>query len=222
MDTIITKYGNLLPCSGASDYRKKHRCAVSYFESGSVRSVYLEETEVLSFSAGDFQTELITFYEDGNVKRIFPLYGQISAYWSLGEEAENAPFYDFDLAGEKYHIRPQCIFFYPSGKIRSITLWPGDQITVNTTKGPVATKLGIEIYEDKKIRSIEPSFGTIFKTEYGDAKPFMVRKHMLHSEDASARFDEDGNLLSFTTLQTRVEADGKIYKAGDYRSPLII
>ena len=50
----------------------------------------------------------------------------------------------------------------------------------------------------------------------------MVRKHMLHSEDASARFDEDGNLLSFTTLQTRVEADGKIYKAGDYRSPLII
>ena len=35
---VKTKYGNLLPCSGASDYRKKHRCAVSYFESGSVKS----------------------------------------------------------------------------------------------------------------------------------------------------------------------------------------
>ena len=65
-------------------------------------------------------------------------------------------------------------------------------------------------------------FGTIFKTEYGEAKPFMVRKHMLHAEDASARFDQDGRLTSFATLQTKVEADGRIYKAGDYRSPLFI
>ena len=194
METIITKYGNLLPCSGASDYRKKHRCAVSFFESGSVRSVYLEEPEVLSFPAGRFQTELITFYEDGNVKRIFPLYGQISAYWSIGEEAENAPYYDFDIAGEKLHIRPQCIFFYPSGKIRSITLWPVDEITVNTPAGTVRTKLGIEFYESGKIRSIEPVFGTVISTPDGDIKPYRFRPVMMHAENATLKFDENGRI----------------------------
>ena len=194
MDVINTKYGSLLPCSGASDYRKKHRCAVSFFDSGSVRSVYLEEPEVLSFPAGEFQTELITFYEDGNVKRIFPLYGQISAYWSLGEEAENAPFYDFELAGETHHIRPQCIFFYPSGKIRSITLWPVDEITVNTSAGPVRTKLGIELYESGKIRSIEPVFGTVISTPDGDIKPYRFRPVMMHAENATLKFDENGRI----------------------------
>ena len=195
---------------------------MEYHLNGNIKSIYLQEPEEISLPEGKFQAELITFYEDGNIKRLFPLYGQLSSYWGVEDEIVNAPGYVFTVGDRELNIRPQCIYFYPSGKIRSITLWPGDQITVNTPKGPVTTKLGIEFFEDKKIRSIEPAFGTIFKTEYGDAKPFMVRKHMLHSEDASARFDEDGNLLSFTTLQTRVEADGKIYKAGDYRSPLII
>ena len=166
-DIINTKYGNLLPCSGASDYRKKHRCAVSYYDSVSLRSVYLEEPSVLSFPAGDYQTELITFYEDGNVKRIFPLYGQISAYWSIEEEAENAPYYDFPIAGEELHIRPQCIFFYPSGKIRAITLWPSDEISVKTPVGSIRTKLGVELYENGNIRSIEPVYGTVISTPEG-------------------------------------------------------
>ena len=196
LNTITTKYGNLLPCSGASDYRKKHRCAVSYFDSGSLRSVYLEEPSVLSFPTGDFQAELITFYEDGNAKRIFPLYGQISAYWSIEEEAENAPYYDFVIAGEKLHIRPQCIFFYPSGKIRAITLWPSDEISVNTPAGPVKTKLGVELYESGKIRSIEPVFGTVLSTPQGDIKPYRYRSIMMHAENATLRFDEDGRILN--------------------------
>ena len=72
MNTVNTKYGELRPYSGASDYRKKYRFAVDYYNDGSLRSVYLDEPEILEFPAGRFQTELITFYEDGNVKRIFP------------------------------------------------------------------------------------------------------------------------------------------------------
>ena len=222
MEKVKTKYGSFTACSDASDLRKKYRCPVEYYPDGNVRSIYLQDIEEVALPEGNFQAELMTFYEDGSIKRLFPLYGQLNSYWGVEDEKKDAPEYVFTVGDQELKIRPQCIYFYPSGKIRSITLWPNDSITVNTPKGPVTTKLGIEIFEDKKIRSIEPSFGTIFKTEYGDAKPFMVRKHMLHSEDASARFDEDGNLISFTTLQTHVEADGKIYKAGDYRSPLII
>ncbi len=195
LNIINTKYGNLLPCSGASDFRKKHRCAVCCFDSGALRSVYLEEPQVLSFPAGDFQTELITFYEDGNVKRIFPLYGQISAYWSIEEEAALAPSYGFEIEGETYRIKPQCIFFYPSGKIRSITIWPSDKIEIKTSYGYIKTKLGIELYESGRIKSIEPVFKTVLHTPEGDIRPYGYRPFMMHAENATLKFDEDGNIL---------------------------
>ncbi len=192
---ISTKYGNLLPCSGASDYRKKHRCAVCLYDSGALRSVYLEEPQVLSFPSGNFQAELITFYEDGNAKRIFPLYGQISAYWSIEEEAEYAPEYDFEIAGGTYRIKPECIFFYPSGKIRSITLWPSDELSIKTPAGLIKTKLGIELYENGSIRSIEPVYGTVISTPSGDIRPFRYRPVMMHAENATLKFTEDGKLI---------------------------
>ena len=195
MAFISTKYGNLLPCSGASDYRKKHRCAVCLYDSGALRSVYLEEPQVLSFPSGDFQAELITFYEDGNAKRIFPLYGQISAYWSIEEEAEYAPEYDFEIAGGTYRIKPECIFFYPSGKIRSITLWPSDELSIKTPAGLIKTKLGIELYENGSIRSIEPVYGTVISTPTGDIRPFRYRPVMMHAENATLKFTEDGKLI---------------------------
>lgn len=192
---ISTRYGNLLPCSGASDYRKKHRCAVCLYDSGALKSVYLEEPQVLSFPSGDFQAELITFYEDGNAKRIFPLYGQISAYWSIEEEAEYAPEYDFEIAGGTYRIKPECIFFYPSGKIRSITLWPSDELSIKTPAGLIKTKLGIELYENGSIRSIEPVYGTVISTPTGDIRPFRYRPVMMHAENATLKFTEDGKLI---------------------------
>ncbi|MDY6338154.1 MAG: hypothetical protein SPL61_00810 [Saccharofermentans sp.] len=195
MAFISTRYGNLLPCSGASDYRKKHRCAVCFYDSGALRSVYLEEPQVLSFPSGNFQAELITFYEDGNAKRIFPLYGQISAYWSIEEESEYAPEYDFKIAGEIYRIKPECIFFYPSGKIRSITIWPSDELNIKTPAGYIKTKLGIELYESGSIRSIEPVYGTVISTPSGDIRPFRYRPVMMHAENATLRFTENGDLI---------------------------
>lgn len=149
----------------------------------------------MSFPSGDFQAELITFYEDGNAKRIFPLYGQISAYWSIEEEAEYAPEYDFEIAGGTYRIKPECIFFYPSGKIRSITLWPSDELSIKTPAGLIKTKLGIELYENGSIRSIEPVYGTVISTPTGDIRPFRYRPVMMHAENATLKFTEDGKLI---------------------------
>ena len=195
MDKVNTRYGCLMPYSGASDYRKKFRFAVDHYYDGAVKSVYLEEPQVLSFPAGDFQTELITFYEDGNAKRIFPLYGQISAYWSIEEEVETAPYYDFEISGVMLHVRPQCIFFYPSGKIRAVTIWPCDEISVMTPTGPVRTKLGFELYESGALRSIEPVYGTVLSTPQGDIRPFRFRPVMMHAENATLKFTEQGEIL---------------------------
>lgn len=170
----------------------------------------------------EYQAELLTFYEDGSIKRLFPLYGQISSYWSVEDESQDAPEYVFTINGQQKKIRPQCIYFYPSGKIRSITLWPNDTLTVDTSKGPVTTNLGVELYEDSKVKSIEPVLGTVLETRYGKVKPFMIRKHMMHSEGSSTVFDENGDLVSLATLNTGVEVEGQIYKASSYRTPLVI
>ena len=195
LNIINTKYGDILPCSGASDFRKKHRCAVCFFDSGSIRSVYLEEPQILYFPAGSFQTELITFYEDGNVKRIFPLYGQISAYWSIEEEVETAPYYDFEIKGETIHVRPQCLYFYPSGRLRAVTIWPCDEIEVPTPVGSIRTKLGFELYESGALRSIEPVFKTVIHTPKGDIRPYRYRPIMMYAENATLKFDEEGKIL---------------------------
>lgn len=222
MEQVKTKYGWFTPCSDASDLRKKYRCPVEYYHNGNVRSIYLQEPSVVKLDGGEYQAELITFYEDGSIKRLFPLYGQISSYWSVEDESQDAPEYVFTINGRQKKIRPQCIYFYPSGKIRSITIWPGDSLTVDTSKGPVTTNLGVELYEDSAVRSIEPVVGTVLETRYGNVKPFMVRKHMMHSEGASMAFDENGELISLATLNTSVEVQGQVYKASGWRAPLVI
>ena len=189
---VRTRYGELTPYGGASDYRKKYRTAVDHYKDGSVKSVYLQEPVELRFPAGVYQAELITFYEDGSAKRVFPLYGQISAYWSIEEEVENAPYYDFEVSGEILRIRPQCILFYPSGKIRAVTLWPGDEISVLTPVGRIRSKLGFELYESCALRSIEPVYGTVINTPEGEIRPYRYRPVMMHAENATLGFTEDG------------------------------
>ncbi len=222
MDKIKTRYGEFLPCSDASDLRKKYRCTVDHHKNGNLKSIYLQDPEVVSLPEGDFQAELMTFYEDGSIKRVFPLYGQLSAYWSIEDEQQGAPYYGFRIEGEVVRIRPHCLFFYPSGKLRSITLWPNDKITVRTSAGHIETKLGVEFYESGSIRSIEPSFGTTAKTPWGIVSPYIYRPVMFHAENASMTFGEDGSLSGFSTIKTAVEADGKVYRPGGYMQPLTV
>ncbi|MBO4636164.1 MAG: hypothetical protein J5685_03370, partial [Clostridiales bacterium] len=107
-------------------------------------------------------------------------------------------------------------------KIRSITLWSGDELEVITSKGTVRTKLGVELYETGKIRSIEPVFGTVLKTPYGEIRPFVYKIHMLHAEDSSLKFSEEGELIEFGTLHTTVDTGGTEYRSEGYLSPLIV
>ena len=69
-----------------------------------------------------------------------------------------------------------------------------DEITVNTPAGPVRTKLGLELYESGRLRSIEPVFGTVISTPDGDLKPYRFRPVMMHAENATLKFDENGRI----------------------------
>ena len=55
---------------------------------------------------------LITFYENGNIRRIFPLYGQINGYWTEENEYELAEEITLPVLGTELVCKPLCIHFY--------------------------------------------------------------------------------------------------------------
>lgn len=201
---IETKYGQLIPNYSGTDVRKKYREAVSYYKTGNIESIYLEEPQIVCTPIGDMMAELLTFYPDGTIKRLFPLYGQISGYWTEEDEFALAKKTELSLLGQVFCVHPLCISFYPSGKVKSLTIWRKDTISVQTKYGEVKSNFGFELTENGTLKSIEPAFGTVLTTEYGRLYPFNSDNYHLHAENNSLVFNGEGELLAATTIKSRI------------------
>lgn len=201
---IETRYGVLEPNHSYADVRKKYKEPVSYYEDGTLSSIYLEEQTEIETSLGAVKAELLTFYPDGNLKRVFPLYGQINAYWSEEDEYSLAGKMEFSVLGRKICTKPLCIVFYPSGTLRSLTIWQQETLILPTGYGDIATKFGFELTEEGSLKSIEPLFGTKIQTEYGELFPYDSEIYRLHAENNSLIFDRQGKLFSAKTIKNQI------------------
>lgn len=205
---IITPYGRLVPNCNKSDIRKKYREPVTYFEEGGLESIYLEKPQKIRTSVGTIAAELMTFYPNGQMKRLFPLYGQIGGYWTEEDEYNLAEKVTLKLLGQEFHVAPLCIAFYPSGKAKSLTIWRRENISVNTGYGQVQSNFGFELYENGNLKSIEPAFGVSLKTDYGILYPYDSENYRLHAEGNSLVFDESGRLRSAKSLKNKIRIAG--------------
>lgn len=185
--------------------RRKNRPAREFYLSGAPFSQYFEERTEISvpeeiFPEGKVAAELVTWYESGAVKRIFPLYGQISAYWSEEDE--------FSLFGDSIPMRipgngicrvfPEDVYLYESGKLRAITLWKRTTLTIQTKQyGPIRTHFGAEFYESGALKSIEPAFGTRISVDGRTISVYDPDVLRLHAEHNSLQFDERGSVISW-------------------------
>lgn len=218
---IDTPLGKLIPFYEITDGRQKNRPSVEYYKSGALYSVYLQEQTVVKTPAGDMPAELITFYESGAVKRVFPLYGQLSGFWTEDQEYGLATSQTFIVQGKGVAVKPMCVHFYESGKIASITIWPKERMKISTRYGEITTDLGVEFYESGQIKSIEPILGTkIFVPlsekntvmaglESSDGKPewnggvlypFYSLAFRMHADDNSLKFDIRGHISEVKTV----------------------
>ena len=192
-EKIKTSYGELVPAFEADfSVRKKYRNAIEYYENGNIKSIYLHKITKISTLAGTFDAELITFYPEGNIKRIFPLYGQISAYWSEKDEFNLSREEEILVGQKKIKCYPRCIYFYPSGKVKSITIWADSELTFNTRYGKVRTNIGASFYEDGHLESIEPTADTVINVEGEKIHPFYPWGNHIHADNNSMKFDENG------------------------------
>lgn len=87
-----------------------------------------------------------------------------------------------------------------------------DTILVQTKYGDIKSNFGFELTEKGKLKSIEPMFGVMLKTECGKLYPFNSENYHLQAENNSLVFDDDGELSAAATLksQLKVKTDNGI------------
>lgn len=196
---ISTKYGDLVPQYGDPGIRKKQLKALSFYKSGKIRSISLEQQTDIHTSVGIFPAELITFYENGSIESLFPLNGQISASWSEEEEGTLAQRFDFTFPFGNFNTKIIALRFYLDGKVRSLILWPNEIITINTPAGKMPVRVGFKLFEDGNIESLEPAEPVTVKTIIGPINAFDKNALGMDADKNSLRFDRKGRLISLLT-----------------------
>ncbi|WMJ88819.1 hypothetical protein [Anaerocolumna sp. MB42-C2] len=201
----ISHHGEIyIPKYESGDVRTRYRDAVSFYKSGKLKSLYLNERQEIDCPVGKMKAEFVSFYESGRYLRIFPVYGQINGYWSEREEAELLTSYSIEIGEQKIEAKISCIVFYESGAVKSLTLWPGENVDIKTPYSKIKVRFGISFYESGAVESIEPE-NPVHLT-YDACSFFAYDNHPLgiHGEKNSLSFYENGTLKALKTTITAV------------------
>jgi hypothetical protein len=199
-NVINTKYGDLVPQYGDPGIRIKQLRVLSFYKSGNIKSISLEQQTEINTPIGTFPAEMITFFEDGSINSLFPLNGQISAFWSEEEEGALAHSYDFTFPFGKFSAKIIGLRFYQDGKVRSLILWPNEEIIIDTSAGKMPVRIGFKLFEDGSIESVEPAKPVNVKTPLGSINAYDADALGIDADKNSLRFDRTGRLISLVTF----------------------
>ena len=207
---IITHAGQLIPFSGEETPRRKYKASVTFFEDGALKSVSLNAQQEVMTPIGEMPAELVTFYDTGELKRIFPLDGKISGFWSEEDErALNIPFnFEFDFTAFSAMLTGIC--FYKTGEIRSITLYPKELIKItHPSAGTLSVRQGFSLYESGNLHSFEPAAPVKLQTPIGLITAFDPNANGVNADLNSICLDEQGNIQSLVTAADRIHVSRK-------------
>jgi hypothetical protein len=202
---IKTPYGTYIPQFEQDEVRKRFSKSVSFYKNGNVRSINLHEQSTIQTDYGTFPIELISFYKDESIKRIFPLNGKITGYWTEEDEVTLAKEFKFDLPFGTIEKKIIGLSLYPSGKLKSLTLWPNDEVLIETPVGPLNIRTGFSLYENSELKSCEPKKPTGVLTPIGLIYAFDMNALGIHADDNSLNFTETGDIKSLMTSTDGIE-----------------
>lgn len=196
---IETPCGLLTPQFEDDGVRRKFISSLSFYKSGALRSISMQRSETVTTPLGPMHAELVTFYESGSVKRVFPLNGKISGFWSELNEYKLAPLLSLELPVGKISIKPISLYFYESGEIKSVTLWPAERLLVPTPIGVIEARTGLSFYKNGAVRSLEPLRPTGIITPIGALTAFDPEALGICADNNSLVFEENGAVGSLIT-----------------------
>ncbi|MGE4297848.1 MAG: hypothetical protein AB7E47_07455 [Desulfovibrionaceae bacterium] len=211
---LETPLGRLIPQFTTDDVRRKTVQPVTFHPNGMLCAVPLEQRTVVDTPLGPMPAELVTLHGDGSLNRIFPLNGHLTGYWGQEDEGSLADPVTLDTPAGVVTARIIGASFYPGGGVRSITLWPGETVTVRTPVGELEARIGISFREDGTLRSLEPAKPQRIPTPVGEISVYDPDAVGLNGDVNSLAFGPTGAVQAVTTVLTAVSvaaADGVTY-----------
>ena len=201
---IKTAYGILIPQYDEEEVRHKYKRSLSFYQNGNLQSISFQKQTTIDTSIGKLPAELALFHENGKIKRIFPLNGKITAYWTEQNEYELAEELDLNFKFGSFKKKIIGINFYESGVVKSVTLWPKDYINITTLYGTIETRIGFSLYQNGAIKSCEPRKQTLINTMIGELHAFDYEAIGLNGDINSLNFSDDGTIKSLRTSLEKI------------------
>jgi hypothetical protein len=203
-NTLETVCGTLIP-KWQEDVRKKGIPSLTFHPDGILKSIALETQTLVSTPLGKLPAEFLTFYPGGELRRIFPTNGKLTAYWSEEEEAALCPTLSFALHCGAFRAKVTSIHFYPGGALRSMSFWPGETVVLRAFQGFMPTRIGFSLYENGSIESVEPPYPMAIDTPIGAISAFDPDALGVHGDSNSLAYNPDGSLRSIKTAGSKIE-----------------
>lgn len=206
---IETEYGEFVPQYEFGEDRRKYTYSLSLYNDGTLRRIALHEKNMVKTPHGEMEAELITFYKSGRIKRIFPLNGRISAYWSEMDESNLASIDEIKTSVGIIKAKVIAYSFYETGELKDLTFWPGQNIIVDTPIGELKLRIGISFYKNGAIKSVEPLLPVKLNTALGEVEAYDYNANGMNGDVNSIIFSEDGKVEEFITFSKKVTVKDK-------------
>lgn len=213
LNEIKTRYGTLVLQYRNNEARKKHTKSVSFYPNGSLKSIRLQEQTAIQTPQGLLPAEMVTFYESGKIKGLFPVNGKITGYWTEEEEYELCPQFEFSFPFTSFKKKIISIRFYESGDVKNITIWPEDTVMIASSIGELEARTGFSLYEGMILKSLEPAKPTLVKTEIGEIWIYDPNALRMSADTNSLNFYKDGRIQSLITPYDAIEVIDESGKA---------
>lgn len=202
---IITPYGTLIPQYEDAEIRRKHIQSLSFYDTGNLKSISLQNKSYIDTSVGRLPAEYLNFYDDGKIKRLLPLNGKLSGYWSEEDEFQLAEDIELKLNFATIKKKLIGIQFYKSGNIKSLTFWPSEKVYIPWKGEIISVKSGISFYETGNIKSLEPKIPFAIKTPIGVLTAYDSTACGINGDINSLCFSEEGEITALSTSSNIVE-----------------
>ena len=204
-NTLVTPYGNLVPQYEAEDMGRRTVKPMYFYKDGSLKSIALQSQTIIETPVGSIPAELVTFHNNGAIKRLFPLDGKLSGFWGWKNEFALASQLTFRSPAGTLSAKVIGLQFYESGALKSITLWPGETITVRTPLGNIMVRKGLAFYESGAIKSFEPVHRIDIATPIGLITSYDNEPNGIHGDINSVRLMQDGSIEALSTVDNAVQ-----------------
>lgn len=205
---IITPFGKFIPKYQVTQARDKFRNSLVFYSNGNLKSIYLEERVGINTSIGRITAEFLTFYETGEIHRVFPRYGQINGFWSEEEEYLQEPQYEIELAPCRIKNKVTSFSFYPTGELAALTVLSSERLEITTSVGKFQGRHGLALHKNGRLKSMEPARPRRITSFLGDVTVYDTQAVGIHADTNSLQFDEDGKLTRMAVIAETIHVSG--------------